>query len=93
MILDRVDGRIADLPYQNLCRPLAHPASAIALAEPWRINGNGGERRFGVSCVLHIVEASKPITASSWPARSPCSAGRSGLSLYVFIAERYTSMT
>jgi hypothetical protein len=84
MILDRVDGRIADLPYQNLCRPLA---------EPWRINGNGGERRFGVSCVLHIVEASKPITASSWPARSPCSAGRSGLSLYVFIAERYTSMT
>jgi hypothetical protein len=48
MILDRVDGRIADLPYQNLCRPLA---------EPWWIAGDGGERRFGVSCVLHIVEA------------------------------------
>ena len=48
MILDRLNDRIADLPYQNLCRPLA---------EPWRINGNGGERRLGVSCVLHIVEA------------------------------------
>jgi hypothetical protein len=48
MILDRLDGRIADLPYQNLRRPLA---------EPWRIDGNGGERRLGVSCVLHIVEA------------------------------------
>jgi hypothetical protein len=48
MILDRLNDRIADLLYQNLCRPPA---------EPWRINGNGGERRLGVSCVLHIAEA------------------------------------
>ena len=47
-MLDRLHGRVADLPYEDLRRPLTQLR---------RIDGDGGESQLSVARVRHVIEA------------------------------------
>jgi site-specific recombinase XerD len=80
MILDRLDGRIADLPYQNLRRSPSPGGSTATVMSA------------GSACRASCT-SSKPITARSRPALRRLKREQLPASLYFFTTERRGPIT